>query len=230
MGMHFEELQIRLLAVLRCRLRNGEMSERGLAFLTGISQPHIHNVLKGERILSLSATDQILKRLRLTVLDLLEPGDFSELSFPGVGKPAGSVEVPVLEGWLGPGLPLPTEPSPVDRYPFPASLLAAAEQPVAARLAADPRMDALFLANDLVLLDQSPARRMRLQSSAAYVVNRRGEGVVRRVSLERSDLLVLGSAGRRRADGYEVLPLGGVHLLDVVRARVIWIGRLLDPR
>ena len=50
--MDFRELQIRLVAVLKSRLKNGELSERRMAHLTGISQPHIHNVLKGVRILS----------------------------------------------------------------------------------------------------------------------------------------------------------------------------------
>jgi hypothetical protein len=33
--------------MLRERVMNGEISERRLAQLTGISQPHMHNVLKG---------------------------------------------------------------------------------------------------------------------------------------------------------------------------------------
>ena len=37
---------------LRTRIQNGELTERSLARLTGISQPHIHNVLKGAKILS----------------------------------------------------------------------------------------------------------------------------------------------------------------------------------
>lgn len=50
--MNFEELHGRLLASLRMLLSNGEMTERRLARLTGISQPHVHNVLKGKRIFS----------------------------------------------------------------------------------------------------------------------------------------------------------------------------------
>jgi len=77
--MDFTRLQCRLLAHLRDRVRSGELTERGLARRTGISQPHIHNVLKGERLLSIGAADKILRALRLDLLELLEPDDFGSL-------------------------------------------------------------------------------------------------------------------------------------------------------
>jgi hypothetical protein len=224
--MYLGDLQQRLLAVLRKRMQNGDLSERSLAFLTGISQPHIHNVLKGDRILSLSATDLILRRIQIGVEDLLTAGD-NVTRRAGGAPEAGAVDVPVLDGWLGPGLPLPTRPSGLERHPFPASFVAGLDYPVLARLAADPRMDPLFRANDLILLDHSEDRRRHPDPRTAYVINRRGEGLVRRVCLERDDLLVLGSSGRRQCDGYEVFPLDGAHLLDVIRARVVWVGRFL---
>ncbi len=224
--MHFGDLQQRLIALLRERTQNGELSERRLAALTGISQPHIHNVLKGERTLSLFATDSILKHIQMSVEDLLGAASAPERPAPPAGTPA-QVEIPVLEGWLGPGLPFPTEASRIERYPFPAIFLAGLDRPVVARLAADPRMDSLFRGDDLILLDHSEQARRHPDPRAAYVVNRRGEGLVRRVSLERDDVLVLGASGRRQCDGYEVFPLHGAHLLDVVRARVVWVGRFL---
>jgi hypothetical protein len=71
--MDFQQLHGRLVDHLQRRVRNGEMTERGLSRLTGVSQPHIHNVLKGKRLFSLSSADGILRQLRLDVLDLLEP-------------------------------------------------------------------------------------------------------------------------------------------------------------
>jgi hypothetical protein len=76
--MDFQELQKRLTAFLRARVSNGEITERGLSRVTGISQPHIHNVLKGKRFFSAETSDQILLRLHLDLLDLLKPEDFSE--------------------------------------------------------------------------------------------------------------------------------------------------------
>ncbi len=54
------------------RVRNGEITERGLARRTGISQPHIHNVLKGKRFFSWEAADAVLLELGLTVEDLVD--------------------------------------------------------------------------------------------------------------------------------------------------------------
>jgi len=74
-GMNFQELRQRLIAELRERVRSGEVTERGLARMIGLSQPHMHNVLKGKRLFSLETTDEILRQLGLEVLDLIEPGE-----------------------------------------------------------------------------------------------------------------------------------------------------------
>jgi plasmid maintenance system antidote protein VapI len=61
--------------MLKNRVRSGEITERGLARQTGVSQPHIHHVLSGKRALSPELADQILQRLHMDLLDLLEPAD-----------------------------------------------------------------------------------------------------------------------------------------------------------
>jgi transcriptional regulator with XRE-family HTH domain len=68
----FQDLRLRLVANLRDRVRNGQATERGLARATGISQPHIHHVLKGKRLLSMEAADRILDGLQIDLLDLVE--------------------------------------------------------------------------------------------------------------------------------------------------------------
>jgi len=73
--MNFEDLHFRLTEHLRELVRSGEVTERGLARITCVSQPHIHNVLKGKRLLSLQMADEILYRLHLDVTDLLRPED-----------------------------------------------------------------------------------------------------------------------------------------------------------
>jgi len=220
----FDALQRRLLDLVRSRLRNGELTERRLAHLTGISQPHVHNVLKGARILSIRATDRILRQLELTVVDLI---DKEAAAARFCAACCRYPEVPVLEGWLGPGLPIPKQASKVERIPFPRSYLVSVENAVVARLAHDPHMGGLLQANDLALLDQSPDKRRALDKHALYVVNRRGEGVIRRLRHERADLLVLSGVCRDWTEHLEALPLAGHHLLDVVKARVVWLGRLL---
>jgi plasmid maintenance system antidote protein VapI len=56
----FQDAQLRLLAYVRDRIHNGELTERGFARMLGVSQPHVHNVLKGVRTLSIDLSDSIL--------------------------------------------------------------------------------------------------------------------------------------------------------------------------
>ena len=76
--MDFHEQQRRLIAHLHTLVRNGDATERGLARLTGVSQPHMHNVLKGKRLFSLEMADRVLAQLHLDVLDFIEPGELLE--------------------------------------------------------------------------------------------------------------------------------------------------------
>jgi transcriptional regulator with XRE-family HTH domain len=76
--MDFQELEGRLLDHLRRRIRNGELTERQLATITGISQPHVHNVLKGKRMLSMELADTILHILHIDLLDLFTPEEKRE--------------------------------------------------------------------------------------------------------------------------------------------------------
>jgi transcriptional regulator with XRE-family HTH domain len=78
MALDYLELQERFLAFLRQRVQNGQITERSLARLTGVSQPHIHNVLKGKRYFSMEVSDRILCRLRVDLLDLIRPEDLAE--------------------------------------------------------------------------------------------------------------------------------------------------------
>jgi len=74
--MTFRVLYRRLIDDLRERVRSGEVTERGLARASGISQPHLHNVLKGKRELSPAMADAILKQLDLDLLDLIDPEEW----------------------------------------------------------------------------------------------------------------------------------------------------------
>jgi len=77
--MNFQDLHQRLVEHLRQRVRSGEITERSLARSTGVSQPHIHNVLKGRKTLSAKMADSLLRRLRIDLLDLVEIEELLEL-------------------------------------------------------------------------------------------------------------------------------------------------------
>ena len=78
--MTFHDLHQLLLEELRQRVHSGAATERGLARLSGVSQPHLHNVLKGKRKLSLRKADGVLHRLQIDLLQLIESGELRKSS------------------------------------------------------------------------------------------------------------------------------------------------------
>lgn len=82
--MLFEDLLRSLRQELASRVRNGELTERGLARRVGISQAHMHNVLKGVRILTPEIADLLMSELNLSILSLLDPGAPPLRKNPGV--------------------------------------------------------------------------------------------------------------------------------------------------
>lgn len=81
--VNFQELLHRLRVWLNVQVRNGQLTERGLARLVAMSQSHIHNVLKGARILTPDTADRILESLELSVLDFLEADEAAFAARPG---------------------------------------------------------------------------------------------------------------------------------------------------
>ena len=75
MAVDFRELQLRLVRHLQGRIRGGEITERRLARVVEVSQPHLHNVLKGKHTFSIAMSDKILRHLQLDLLDLIDPED-----------------------------------------------------------------------------------------------------------------------------------------------------------
>lgn len=73
--LRFADFHARLIAHIRSKVQSGELTERGLARMTGISQPHVHNVLKGKKLFSMEVSDAILHELHLDLLDLVHPSE-----------------------------------------------------------------------------------------------------------------------------------------------------------
>lgn len=76
--MQLKDIQARLAERICAMVRNGELTERGLARRAGISQPHLHNVLKGKKCLSMQTADIIMRELGLNVFDLIGEGENAE--------------------------------------------------------------------------------------------------------------------------------------------------------
>ena len=96
--MYFELLQLRLIAHVQNRMQRGELTERGLARRTGISQPHLHNVLKGVRVLSPQIGDVLLRHLHITLLDLLNDEEWNERRLPDHTASPRATRFPASDG------------------------------------------------------------------------------------------------------------------------------------
>ena len=207
---------------VRRRIRNGELTERRLARMTGISQPHVHNMLKGVRVLSPEMADRILRELHFDVHQLLCP-DSSKRS---AGTRAVEF-VSVFEGALGPGHPFPARMG-ASEYPFPAEDLADLTEPRLVRLAADPALGDAFLPGDLALLDHDPGRLRDPDHNTLFAVDLGEHGLVRRVQHDGRRLLLTAPAAQAGSEK-QWIPLTSRTILNVVKARVVWIGRKLEP-
>jgi hypothetical protein len=222
--MYFGLLHLRLVDYMRGRVRSGAITERGLARLAGISQPHLHHVLKGTRLLSTRMADQVVLNLRLTALDLVEEHELGlRRGRPDLASPQYT-EV-ALVGDLGPGYPFPDLKAETGHLPFPTLELAGTAQPVAVRLAPDPHAPPLFKTGDIVLLDILLSASQALDPGSYYAIDTDGSGCLRRV--EQQDGLLLLSAGAGPVSP-ACISLQDRNILEVVRARVIWIGRYLE--
>ncbi len=78
LGMKFRALQENLRKALRERIEEGELTGLGLARETGFRQAHISNFLNRKRGLSVEGMDKVLSVQRLSILDLLDPGEVNK--------------------------------------------------------------------------------------------------------------------------------------------------------
>jgi transcriptional regulator with XRE-family HTH domain len=221
--MDFQVLQIRLIAHIQARVRNGEVTERSLARLTGISQPHMHHVLKGARRLSIAMADRILERLRIDLVDLLAGEDSAPRPAPPEVTPYRLVAL--LEGPIGPGHPYPAQASGQEKYPFPAAELERLESPVAAHLAPNPNWAALFGDSAVVLLDRSETLRGNPDEESYYALDLGGESGIQLVRRAGQRLYMRNSGEDPR--GWRSVSWAGHSLLELIKGRVSLVVRRL---
>ena len=213
----FCELQRRLVEHLRLQVRNGLWTERALARLTGVSQPHMHNVLKGARELSTSLCDVIMMHLNLSIHDLLTSKEADDLAWPS----STFAYVPVLDGLVGPGYPWPHRCSTATRQRVSRDIVAGMLQPIAARLADDPEMSPLFLAGDIAIVDQRIPSRRVITPDSLYLLHEAGCGVIRRLKRVERVLYVVSEVSQNRPADWRRITLNDLPILQIVRARVL---------
>jgi hypothetical protein len=222
----FQDAQLKLLAQVRDRIRNGELTERGFARLIGISQPHVHNVLKGVRKFSPQIFDSILKYFHISLLDLL-PLDELQVYLQRQLQ-TRLAEAPFLNSPLGPGMPWPSGLNRRKRFPLPFPSTAVPSNLVMANLAPDPQMHPSLTGYDVALLDTSEPRRSKLTPEGLYVVQRDGEALLRYIRPGARVYYLVSDATMDTPTQWERLDVPGRELTEVVKARVRWLGREKD--
>jgi hypothetical protein len=112
--------------------------------------------------------------------------------------------------------------------PFSRELIEPLVNPVVAQVAPDLVLPPSISANDFILLDQNPELRSHPEGEGCWVV---AEPAGLRVRYARFDGVKLWTAHQitsRERCGCESAALHGGDITDIVRARVVWLGRELS--
>lgn len=217
--MTFLDLETRLLERLHTLLRAGHSSQRRLAHLTGYTQPHIHNVLKGVRRLQPDLADRLLAAVELGLEDLFHR--------PGETVPA--VDTPLWRGTVGPHQRFPEPTDPAGSRLFAPAFLDRFHQPVLLRAAPEQdSMAPLIEPGDLVLIDRGEQARRRPDLHGIWALAFDGQSALGRCQVVGQALVLVTDNPRSHARLPEHLPLARCNILNIVRGRVVWVGRELD--
>jgi hypothetical protein len=108
--------------------------------------------------------------------------------------------------------------------PFPAGLLEGVVDPLAARLAPDLVLPRELAANDIVLLDQNPVIRQNPLGSGVWLIENEGGVFARYLRRNGSELYIANSLTLEHPDRWHAIEPWR-NILDIVRARIVWIGR-----
>lgn len=208
-----------MIDIARQRVRAGQLTERGLARSCGISQPHMHNVLKNIRVLSTGAADRLMHALDIGVSDLL----WRVSTEPDAGVRA----IPIIRNRIGPGSEAVFT---VIRghFPLPESLLKGLVDPLAARLGPDLVLPKALAAHDLVLLDQNPRIRSEPAAAGIWVVKESASLSIRYLRMRGTSLCLANEVTLEDPQQWHSIPLAGRNILDIVRARIVWMGREME--
>jgi hypothetical protein len=107
-------------------------------------------------------------------------------------------------------------------------VLSAAVSPVVAQLdAREDSMSPLLEPGDWVLLDRSPTLRRRPQFGSAYALSWKEVGFVARCRVVGDALVLVADNARQSVDVPNPIPLAGRNILDVVKGKIVWVGREL---
>jgi hypothetical protein len=216
--MTFTTLDRRLLEHLRGLVSRGDMTETGLAERLGYSQPHLHNVLKGDRGLGRDLADRALEAFDFQVEDLLEQRQ----------RDPRFREVRILKGQIAAGQPFPLEVNWAGTRVFTAEFLSRYKDPLLVKVGkTETSMLPTIQPSDLLLLDQSIERRSTPKMTRIYAVSLEEGGTVKRCEIVGKELVVMPENMQQHGFSPRTIPLADRDILEIIRGEVVWIGREL---
>lgn len=219
----FEALAERLIARLNSLVQRGDASERGLAKLAGVSQPHLHNLLAGRRGLTFNVADRLLKIVNLPLASLLSSDD-EEAQSPPLDTVA--LSIPLLAGTLGGGRGYPDSTIKNLFYPVDIKRLTGLVEPVAGVVdSAERSAQPGILPGDILVLDRNPTLRRRPPVATTYIAAWRGRALIGTISRTGGALEFRRQLAKDGAPSRLVLDASQQDLLQLLRARVAGLDR-----
>ncbi len=216
--MNFTGLHHRLLERARSAVLHGDLTESGLAAAMDYSQPQVHNVLKGERGLTLEFADRVLRAFDIQVEDLIEPRQ----------RDPRFREVRILKGSIAAGQPFPLEKNGAGSRVFTAEFLARYKDPLLVKVGkSETSMLPTIQPSDLLLLDQSEERRRHPTMTRIYAVSLEEGGTVKRCEVVGKELVVMPENMQQHGFSPRTVSLADHDILEIIRGEVVWIGREL---
>lgn len=167
--------------------------------------------------MSPEAADRLMRAMDITIPQVLWSGG-------GVDATAISA-VPLLRARIGPGSAASFEAF-RGYMPLPVGLTNGLTDPVMAYLAADLALPAEYRAGDLVLLDTNSSLRRDPPARSGFIVAENAGLRVRYLRRVPSGLEV--ASVPEFSGDWQAISLQGRDILDIVRARIVWIGREME--
>jgi len=220
----FREAQCRLLEDLRHRIHNGDLTERGLARISGISQPHVHNVLKGIRFLSPGSLDLILKSLNYSILDFSTQPELETCTVARF-HPYTNFDLRLKDSAIGPRMPWSDRATSRRKFSLPADLENSPANLVLARVRLDTHMDPDLTDCDLAVLDTSARWCSYFSPRGIYVISLAGQTILRYVRCGKSCIYLAASDNLDDPLAWQSLPMLDGEITELVKGKVIWFGR-----
>jgi plasmid maintenance system antidote protein VapI len=201
--VNFEILLLKLRELLREKVRNGDLTERGMARATGVSQPHLHNILKGIRALPPELADQLLTLADLNLQVLMAAKAETR---PQPVQDVNAAEIKTL---------VAKSHNPVPNFP-------------AHELGPDPSMEPRFRGGDIVYYEQSPRDLTLPDPKGIYLVHYNDRLIVRYLRMGGQRLYLASEESLQAPVRWDYVSLTGRNVLEIVRGRIVWICRKVE--